>query len=211
MADKAADDADNRPHSPTAQFAPVALPLKDKLTPPDHRPVRAPTPTTASTGDVPPPSAKEGYDYWTHLPYEVEDDATRIAHLNEIIGDLYISIRAGDFESGAKTASRQIRQWTRGLKFKMPKDTRKKLAKLYYELSLTPGMDPSAADHFAKMFTHLAKYFLARIWRLTAGSRSCLLMNSHWTGDPCTASYIDVSFVQTATLLLPTTSQKLGT
>ena len=109
--------------------------------------------------DVAPP-VREGYNYWNHLPYPVEDENTRIAHLDDIIKDLYTCIRAGDFEAGARTATRQIKRWLH-LKFKMPKETRKKLIKLYYELSLTPGIDPSAADIFANMFKLLASYSLA--------------------------------------------------
>jgi len=101
------------------------------------------------------PPAKEGFNYWKHLPYAVEEDATRIAHLNEIIADLYTCTRAGDLESGARTASRRIKRWLH-LKFKMPKETRKALIRLYYQLSLTPGIDPSAADTFANMFKLLA-------------------------------------------------------
>jgi proteasome activator subunit 4 len=102
-----------------------------------------------------PPLVKEGFNYWNRLPYDVEDDDTRITYLNQIINDLYVYIRVGDFEGGARTASRQIKRWLH-LKFKMPKDTRIKLCKLYYQLSLTPGIDPSAADTFANMFRLLA-------------------------------------------------------
>jgi hypothetical protein len=117
-----------------------------------------PEPTTPVNPivDVAPP-VKEGYNYWNHLPYTVEDENTRIAHLDDIIKDLYTCIRAGDFEAGARIASRQIKRWLH-LKFKMPKETRKKLINLYYELSLTPGIDPSAADTFANMFKLLASY-----------------------------------------------------
>ena len=101
------------------------------------------------------PVVKEGFNYWSHLPYPVEDEAVRIAQLNEIIKDLYTYIKAGDFEGGARTSSRQIKRWLH-LKFKMPKDTRKKLVELYYNLSLTPGIDTSAADTFANMFRILA-------------------------------------------------------
>src|SRR5208337_2063369 len=78
-----------------------------------------PQSTTTTTVDVTPP-VKEGYNYWSHLPYPVEDEAVRISRLNDIIGDLYICVRAGDFEAGARTASRQIKRWLH-LKFKMPK------------------------------------------------------------------------------------------
>jgi proteasome activator subunit 4 len=113
-----------------------------------------PPPTMSLEPEKP---VKEGYNYWNHLPYDVEDDDTRLQHLNLLIEDLYIYVRAGDFEGGARTASRQIKRWLH-LKFKMPKEIRKKLVKLYYELSLTPGIDPSAADTFATMFKLLASY-----------------------------------------------------
>jgi proteasome activator subunit 4 len=152
--------------APPVQDLPSVIPPKSSNSPPppsiitdpllrqsDH-PHHQPTTTPAHP---PPdtPAVKEGFNYWTHLPYDVEDDATRIAHLNEIIADLYTYIRAGDLEGGARTSSRQIKRWLH-LKFKMPKETRKTLIKLYYELSLTFGIDPSAADTFANMFKLLA-------------------------------------------------------
>jgi proteasome activator subunit 4 len=102
---------------------------------------------------------KEGFNYWNHLPYPVEDESVRLAHLDNIIKDLYICVKAGDFEGGARTASRQIRRWLH-LKFKMPKETRRKLVILYYDLALTPGIDPSASDTFSGMFKLLAQYVL---------------------------------------------------
>lgn len=150
--------------SSTSQLCAVVDPPKPPtVNDPVPRKNLSPTPvqaaeTAATAVDVAPP-VKEGYNYWNHLPYPVEDEAARIAHLNDIIGDLYTCIRAGDFETGARTASRQIKRWLH-LKFKMPKESRKKLIKLYYELSLTPGIDPSAADTFANMFKLLASYSL---------------------------------------------------
>lgn len=148
--------------SSTSQLHPVVDPPKTTIVnDPVPRNILNATPpvpqsTTPTTVDVTPP-VKEGYNYWSHLPYPVEDEAVRISHLNDIIGDLYICVRAGDFEAGARTASRQIKRWLH-LKFKMPKETRKTLIKLYYELSLTPGIDPSAADTFSSMFKLLASY-----------------------------------------------------
>ena len=153
MAEKADDIGSHS--SSTSSFSPVVDPPKAPIIVPNSLPILK-TPPPQTTIEEPPP-VKEGYNYWNHLPYEVEDDATRIQHLNDIIGDLYIAIRAGDFEGGARIASRQIKRWLH-LKFKMPKETRKKLVKLYYELSLTPGIDPSASDTFASMFKLLASY-----------------------------------------------------
>lgn len=160
MAEKADDTMPLSSPSPT--LSAVVDPPKPNIVDPVFRAVPSATRTTtaaqmATLDDAPP--VKEGYNYWNHLPYPVEDDAIRIAHLNDIIADLYLYVKAGDFGAGARTASRQIRRWLH-LKFKMPKDTRKKLIKLYYELSLTPGIDPSAADTFANMFKLLASYAL---------------------------------------------------
>jgi len=156
-----ADDKDSAASSSNA-IHPLVDPPAHLLAPPVPRKLLSATPTQTtpldSTNNEHPqqtPAAKEGFNYWTHLPYQVEDEATRIAHLNDIIGDLYTYIRAGDFEGGARKASRQIKRWLH-LKFKMPKDTRKELVKVYYDLSLTPGIDPSAADCFANMFKLLA-------------------------------------------------------
>lgn len=157
MADKADDIASHTVS--TSSFAPVVNPPKPPTVVPDSPSVlKTPPPQTSVEEPAP---VKEGYNYWNHLPYDVEDEATRIQHLNDIIGDLYIAVRAGDFEGGARIASRQVKRWLH-LKFKMPKEMRKKLIKLYYELSLTPGIDPSAADTFANMFRLLASYAIAR-------------------------------------------------
>jgi hypothetical protein len=138
------------------------------------------------------PPVKEGYNYWSHLPYAVEDEATRIKYLDEIIADLYTCIKAGDFEGGARTASRQIKRWLH-LKFKMPKDTRRKLVKLYYDLSLTPGIDPSASDTFSNMFKLLASY-VVHLYILMVGLAKCRLMNLPWTGVLCTMNSIATLF-----------------
>jgi Proteasome-substrate-size regulator, N-terminal len=168
-----AQKADDNPVSTSSSSAhplqdlPSVIPPKSSNSPPASmitddpllRQSDAPHQPTTTPAHPPPdtPAAKEGFNYWTHLPYDVEDEATRIAHLNEIIADLYTYIRAGDLEGGARTSSRQIKRWLH-LKFKMPKETRKTLIKLYYELSLTFGIDASAADTFANMFKLLASY-----------------------------------------------------
>jgi len=128
---------------------PVVDPLKPVTIDPVSRPpLRAPLPQPG-VDEAPP--AKEGHNYWNHLPYHVEDNAARLSDLNDIIADLYTYIRAGDFDGGARTASQQIRRWLH-LKFKMPKEIRMTMMKLYYQLALTPGIDPTAADTFANMF-----------------------------------------------------------
>ena len=97
------------------------------------------------------------YPYFRYLPYEIEDEAERQANLDEILKHLYVAIEAGDFAPGAVHWTREIRNWL-GLKFQLSKEQRITLAKLYYELSLAPGVDSLAADRFASMFMTLTKY-----------------------------------------------------
>jgi Proteasome-substrate-size regulator, N-terminal len=96
------------------------------------------------------------YPYFKYLPYDTEDEAERQRNLDEIIKHLYIAIEAGDFAPGAVHWSRELRSWL-GLKFDPPRKTRVKLVKLYYELAMAPGLDPSVAERFASMFMVLTK------------------------------------------------------
>ena len=201
MTDKT-EDKDSRTSSSNA-IHPLVDPPDNLLPDPLLRKLHSPTPVQTTPLDATnndqhptPPPAKEGFNYWNHLPYQVEDEATRISHLNDVIGDLYTYIRAGDFEGGARKASRQIKRWLH-LKFKMPKETRKELAKVYYELSLTPGIDPSAADCFANMFKLLASYVpFGEDCVLTYLDRGrCRRRNFRWIGGLCMRIFIGILFV----------------
>src|SRR2546430_12310347 len=96
------------------------------------------------------------YPYFQYLPYKVETQNERLANLNEILKHLYVAIEAGDFAPGAVHWTRELRNWLQ-LKFDPPKSTRVKLAKLYYELSLAPGIEHAVADRLASMFMVLTK------------------------------------------------------
>ncbi len=96
------------------------------------------------------------YPYFQYLPYEVEDDAQRQRNFDEILKQLYISIKAGDFSSGATHWTKEIRNWL-GLKFDPTKEQRLKMVRLYYELSLAPGIDVNAAEKFSGLFMVLIK------------------------------------------------------
>lgn len=96
------------------------------------------------------------FSYWKHLPYDVEMDLERRRNLDEILARLYIAVEAGDFAPGALHWTRELRSWL-GLKFDLPKDTRIKIAKLYYVLSLAPGIDPISCERFASMFMIITK------------------------------------------------------
>ena len=160
MAEKS-DDLTSRPSSTAAESAypssvePVKNSMLTTVEQPDSQPLLTPVPPEPQVEEQPP--VKDKFDYWSRLPYPVEEEAKRLADLDELIADLYVAVKAGDFAGGARTASRQIKRWLH-LKFKMPKETRIKLIKFYYELSLTPGIDIRAADSFAGMVKTLAQY-----------------------------------------------------
>ena len=96
------------------------------------------------------------YPYFKALPYAVEEASTRQRDLSEILKHLYIAVQANDFTPGAVHWTRELRSWM-SLKFDPTKEQRIKLVKLYYELALAPGIDPSVAERFASMFMLLTK------------------------------------------------------
>ncbi|KAF2104291.1 hypothetical protein NA57DRAFT_29842 [Rhizodiscina lignyota] len=96
------------------------------------------------------------YPYLKNLPYAVEDQAEREEYLHICMKHLYVAVSAGDFAPGAIHWTREIRGWL-SLKFDLPRETRVKLAKLYYELALAPGLDYVVAERFASMFMVLTK------------------------------------------------------
>ena len=96
------------------------------------------------------------YPYFRYLPYEVENEVKRYSDFSEILKQLYVAVAAGDFAVGAVHWTRELRNWL-GLKFDPTKADRLKLVKLYYELSLAPGIDISAAERFSSMFMVLTK------------------------------------------------------
>ena len=97
------------------------------------------------------------YPYFRYLPYEVEDDAERQRSLAIITKNLYVAVAAGDFSPGAVHWTRELRSWL-WLKFDPTREQRVKLVKLYYELSLAPGIDVNVAERFSNMFMILTKY-----------------------------------------------------
>jgi proteasome activator subunit 4 len=96
------------------------------------------------------------FPYFEYLPYPTESQAEREENLDECIKNLYIAVSSGDFAPGAVHWTREIRGWL-SLKFDLPRDTRIKLVKLYYELALAPGLDYVVAERFASMFMVLTK------------------------------------------------------
>ncbi|ORY13079.1 hypothetical protein BCR34DRAFT_600197 [Clohesyomyces aquaticus] len=103
------------------------------------------------------PSARpRTFPYIEYLPYELESPTDREDNLNTCLKHLYIAVSAGDFAPGAVHWTRELRGWL-SLKFDLPRDTRVKLVKLYYELTLAPGLDYLVAERFASMFMVLTK------------------------------------------------------
>lgn len=98
------------------------------------------------------------FPYRRYLPYNPEGQ--EYESLETSIKKLYVAVAAGDFIPGATHWTREIRGWMQ-LKFDLPLDTRVKLVKLYYELSLAPGMENAAAERFSSMFMQLTKWVLA--------------------------------------------------
>jgi proteasome activator subunit 4 len=96
------------------------------------------------------------YPYFKYLPYDVEDENERQQNLKEILKHLYIAIESGDFNPGAVHWTRELRGWL-SLKFDPTREQRIKLVRLYYELALAPGIDPTVSERFASMFMLLTK------------------------------------------------------
>ncbi|KAL4891888.1 hypothetical protein BDV59DRAFT_181201 [Aspergillus ambiguus] len=96
------------------------------------------------------------YPYFRYLPYTPEDESERERSLREILKHLYVAVESGDFSPGAVHWTRELRGWL-SLKFDPTRTERINLVKLYYELSLAPGIDPNISDRFASMFMLLTK------------------------------------------------------
>ena len=97
------------------------------------------------------------FAYLQQLPFGVEKESQRDAALQGILKQLYIAIKAEDFAPGALHWTRELQGWL-NLKFEMTRDLRAKLAKLYYSLALTPGLDSTVADRFLRMVLTLTRY-----------------------------------------------------
>jgi proteasome activator subunit 4 len=96
------------------------------------------------------------YPYFKYMPYELEDEAQREQSFRDILTHLYVAVESGDFNPGAVHWTRELRGWL-SLKFDPTRSERIKLVKLYYELTLAPGIDPNVSERFASMFMLLTK------------------------------------------------------
>jgi proteasome activator subunit 4 len=96
------------------------------------------------------------FPYAKYLPYETETREQREADMDEMIKHLYIAVASADFVPGAVHWTKEIRGWM-SLKFDLTKQQRISLVKLYYELSLAPGLEYAVSERFASMFMVLTK------------------------------------------------------
>jgi proteasome activator subunit 4 len=96
------------------------------------------------------------FPYFKLLPYNVEEEGERNAALEEILKQLYIAIEAEDISPGAVHWTRELKGWL-NLKFEITRTLRVQLVKLYYMLSLAPGIDYAASERFESMFRYLVK------------------------------------------------------
>lgn len=96
------------------------------------------------------------YPYFSLLPYSVEAESERNMALQEILKQLYIAVNAEDFSPGALHWTRELKGWL-SLKFEITRELRITLVKLYYMLSMAPGIDTSSSERFAAMFMVLLK------------------------------------------------------
>ncbi|EXK26564.1 hypothetical protein FOMG_16888 [Fusarium oxysporum f. sp. melonis 26406] len=95
-------------------------------------------------------------DYHSLLPYETESESQADVWLQRIINELYTSIKGHDFRPGALQLTKQLSSWLQ-LKHEMSRNKRAKLVKLYYWLSLKPGLNHTCSNSFCEMFKTLTK------------------------------------------------------
>lgn len=95
------------------------------------------------------------YPYFGCLPYDIESEKDRYDNLHKITEQLFISFSAEDWNR-ALYWNTELRDWT-ALKFQLPKETRIRLLKVYYEVITSFGVDPRAHARFMSTFLHLSK------------------------------------------------------
>jgi proteasome activator subunit 4 len=97
------------------------------------------------------------FKYFNLLPYPVEDGSQRDEALAKMLAQLYTAVSAEDYAPGVLHWTRELQGWL-NLKFEMTRELRAKLAKLYYHITLAPGLDPTTADRCTKMLITLTRY-----------------------------------------------------
>ncbi|GAA5895195.1 proteasome activator BLM10 [Sporobolomyces salmoneus] len=88
---------------------------------------------------------KEQLDYPQALPYEAESIEEMDRRLEEIVRRLIDCVKAKDYDVGFVQWNHRLECWL-SLKYPMKRDLRAKLAKLYFDLCVLPGMDARLVD-----------------------------------------------------------------
>ncbi|GAA5990546.1 hypothetical protein JCM10908_003124 [Rhodotorula pacifica] len=88
---------------------------------------------------------EEQLDYPESLPYETESLEEMDAKLEEIVRRLVDCVRAKDYDVGFVQWNHRLECWI-SLKYPMKRELRARLARLYFELSVLPGMDARLVD-----------------------------------------------------------------
>ncbi|CEL52206.1 Proteasome activator complex subunit 4 OS=Xenopus laevis GN=psme4 PE=2 SV=1 [Rhizoctonia solani AG-1 IB] len=91
--------------------------------------------------------------YRAHLPYETETPEEMNKLLESIIAKIIICVRTKEWEMLGNWNHR-LQGWM-SLKYPMPRETRVKLAKLYYGLCILPGVEPSRYQEWADILGQL--------------------------------------------------------
>ncbi|GAA5836406.1 hypothetical protein JCM11251_007072, partial [Rhodosporidiobolus azoricus] len=87
----------------------------------------------------------EQLDYPKSLPYETESLEEMDRKLEEIVRRLVDCVRAKDYDVGFVQWNHRLECWI-SLKYPMRRDLRARLARLYFEISVLPGMDARLVD-----------------------------------------------------------------
>lgn len=96
------------------------------------------------------------FDYVANLCYRTKGEANRPAGLKTILEGLYASITTENFEQTVNWSC-IIAKWI-VLEHNVPRKVRSALARIYYDLALTPGMDGRSAGTFSTMVIQLVRY-----------------------------------------------------
>ncbi|KAG6869164.1 hypothetical protein C0993_012263 [Termitomyces sp. T159_Od127] len=91
--------------------------------------------------------------YLASLPYETESVDQMHQKLEEIVGKIYIAAKTQNWLV-LSTWDGMLQCWLL-MRYPIPKSTRAKLVRLYYELSLIPGVEPRVIRSWTDMLSRL--------------------------------------------------------
>ncbi|GLB36441.1 putative protein with domain of unknown function (DUF3437) [Lyophyllum shimeji] len=91
--------------------------------------------------------------YVRSVPYETESVEEMQGKLEEIVGKIFVAAKTQNWLV-LSTWDGMLQCWLL-MRYPMPKSTRARLARLYYELSLIPGVEPRVTRAWADMLSRL--------------------------------------------------------